>query len=130
MIIKFEKFLNEDWSWDDDDHWWGEDDWYWSQNDEQEKTNPISKMLLKVNFEKLSMIGLIEYQDIVENCIEYFEKQITSGTYGKNIIPSLDTIQDYIISMIGIDYKGYISDDKLDNLSRFIYQEIDNYIYD
>ena len=111
-------------------------DWY-DPDDEQDvndeswsDTNRYSKMTSNLNFEKLKLLELIEYQDIVTKSVEYFEKQIAAGSYGKTIIPPLDTIMDYIISIIGNDYKDYISEEKLDQLTRFIYQEIDNYIFD
>jgi hypothetical protein len=121
----FEQYWG-DYGRDDDNDWNEWDDPNWHRNIEE----PKSRMLPMINFEKLILMGLIGYRDIVETCIEYLEKQISVGSYGKEIIPSLDTIKDYIIATIGVDYKEYISEEELDNVSRFIYQEIDNYIYD
>lgn len=75
-------------------------------------------------------MGLLDYQDIVEKSIDHFLKLIFAKNYGDSVLPPLDDIVNHIIGMIGVDYKGYISDDSLDNLSRFIYQELENYIFD
>lgn len=86
-------------------------------------------MILHINYQKLTLMGLLEYQDIVEKSMEWFEKQIAAKSYG-TILPPLDDIRDYVIGLVGLDYKDYITEENLDNLTRFIYQEIDNYVFD
>lgn len=114
-----DEYRNND---DDDDN----NDW----NNVEEDPVRISSMISNMNLEKLHVMGLGEYSDIAKSCITFFEKQIAAGSYGKTIVPSIDIIRDYIITTIGLDYKSYISENKLDDLSKFIYQEIDNYVFD
>jgi len=132
MIKKFEIFQKtfeawEDNDWDPFDHW--QDDWQDDEDDTYHTYN-TNTILTSFNIPKLDNLGLLEYRDIVEKCLTWFQKQIAAGSYGRSIIPPLDSIVDYIIGMIGNDYKEYISEENLDQLSRFIYQEIDNYIFD
>lgn len=119
--------------WNDDDQYNNnddEDDWYdWgnttSMNDEVKR----SDMYSKINLPRLDEIGLSEYKDIVKTAIYHFESEISFKRY-TTVIPSIEIIRDYIINSIGNDYTDYIPDNKLDKLSKYIYQEIDNYIYD
>lgn len=125
---EFNKKLYESY-WDDDDQNDNDEDEYWWDDDFVKKEKP-SAMLSSVNYGELLGKGLYDYTDIVEKCIIYFEKQISTGNYGDKIIPPLEEIKDYIISIIGLDYKEYINEDNLDRLSKFIYNEIDKYIFD
>ena len=102
----------------------------WLEREEIPLYDISQDMDININYEKLILMGLLEYSDIVEECFDWFKKQMKSGNFGKNIIPPLDDIKEHIIRLIGFDYKGYISEEKLDNLSRFIYQEIDKNVFD
>lgn len=131
MIKKFGNFQKIFEAWEDYDDYYEPD--YWENDYEEDDTYhtySTNTILTSFNVPKLENLGLLEYRDIVEMSLSWFEKQIASGSYGRDIIPPLDTIMDYIIRLIGNNYKEYISDENLDQLSRFIYQEIDNYIFD
>lgn len=124
----FEAYWDDDQPMEDDDNEYQHD--FQDAEDTEEEWGSETNMADMINYDKLSLLGLHEHQDIVRRCAEWFEKQIGAGSYGGTIVPPLDTIRDYIIGMIGVDYKQYIDEDDLDNLSRFIYQEIDNYVFD
>lgn len=132
---KFEKFFFEDGKFNTKiyEAYWG--DYGYRDRDEEGEEEVIygdygTPSNIQINYEKLALMGLLDYQDIVEKSIPHFLKLIGNKNYGDSVIPPLDDIVNHIIGMIGVDYKGYISDDNLDNLSRFIYQEIENYIFD
>ena len=135
---KFEKAFYKDGKFDKKvfESYWGdpepEPEYYYQPDPDDERFiyGQTDSMSLHINYEKLTLLGLLEYQDIVEKSLEWFETQISVGSYGNQVVPPLDDIRDYIIKLVGIDYKDYIDDNKLDDLSRFIFQEIDNYIFD
>jgi hypothetical protein len=120
----YEEYWGNEYRNDDDD-----DEWCSEPFDKTE--NPKKSLMMSIiDLGKLHFVGLSDYRDIAENCIIYFEKQIATGSYGETVVPSIDIVRDYIMTTIGLDYKKYISENQLDDLSKFIYQEIDNYIFD
>lgn len=123
----YEQYWNDDDNNDNNEYedWDDLDDWINISN----KSSYNSDMYSKINLDKLYDISLYEYKDIVKNCIIYFEEKISLKTY-ENVIPSVDVIKEYIINSIGDDYLDYISILKLNKLSEYIYNEIENYIYD
>ena len=69
----YEQYWGDDNDNDDDD-----DDGY-DYNTEWPEPIPPHPMLNAINYSKLALIGLLEYQDIVEKCIEWFESQISTN---------------------------------------------------
>ena len=133
MIIDFQNFnkLNEQRR-DDDwiDMWWLDDlpDFDF-KNDYQKtyftKEYPMTNHLLP----KIPHI-FNDYKDIIEETYKWFENQIKNkSSIDSFMIPSTERIKDYIIIQIGIDYKEYISDSKLEDLCDFIYESIDEYVF-